>query len=460
MKLLKRIVVFIVLIAAAAGAYYYYQQTHQPRPEDLYRLDEVTRGDIEQSVSANGTLNPVSLISVGTQVSGIVRKLYVDFNDQVKKDQVLLELDSALFNAQIVQSQNSVRNNQASVELAVANEKRMRELYEQDFVSKQELDTAVQVMKSAKAQLESARGLLARDQTNLNFTIIRSPVSGVVINRVVDVGQTVAASFQTPTLIQIAQDLAKMQIDTSFAEADIGKIKVGQKVSFNVDAFPSRNFEGVVKQVRLNSTNTSNVVTYNVVVSVDNEDLTLLPGMTAYVNIAVEQVKQAMLVPNAALRYKPKQDADAGKDDRQKENANDKKSSDQKGNAAGEKKSGPDGERRGEWSGRRGEHGGGEGRWNRGGPGRGDGGGGGEGRSERRGKRPGGGNGNMGKIYVLREGKPAMVRVRVGITDGRSTEIHSRDLAVGDQIIVSELQSDNQQKPGGNNNNARAPRMF
>lgn len=454
MKLLKKIVVFIVLVAAAAGGYYYYQQTHQPKPEDLYRLDEVTRGDIEQSVSANGTLNPVSLISVGTQVSGIVRKLYVDFNDQVKKDQVLLELDSALFNAQIVQSQNSVRNNQASVELAVANEKRMRELYEQDYVSRQELDTAVQVMKSAKAQLESARGLLARDQTNLNFTIIRSPVSGVVINRVVDVGQTVAASFQTPTLIQIAQDLAKMQIDTSFAEADIGKIKVGQKVSFNVDAFPSRNFEGVVKQVRLNSTNTSNVVTYNVVVSVDNEDLTLLPGMTAYVNIAVEHVKQAMLVPNAALRYKPKQDADAGKDDRQKENASDKK-----GDAAGEKRGGPGGENRGEWSGRRGENGGGAGRWNRGGPGRGEGSGGGEGRGERRGKRPGGGN-NMGKIYVLREGKPTMVRVRVGITDGRSTEIHSRDLAVGDQIIVSELQPDNQQKPGGNNNNPRGPRMF
>lgn len=450
MKLLKKIVVFVLLAAAAAGAYYYYQKTHQPKPEDLYRLDEVTRGDIEQTVSANGTLNPVSLISVGTQVSGIVRKLYVDFNDQVKKDQVLLELDSALFNAQIVQSQNSVRNNQASVELAVANEKRMRELYEQDFVSKQELDTAVQVMKSAKAQLESARGLLARDQTNLNFTIIRSPVSGVVINRVVDVGQTVAASFQTPTLIQIAQDLAKMQIDTSFAEADIGKIKVGQKVSFNVDAFPNRNFEGVVKQVRLNSTNTSNVVTYNVVVSVDNQDLTLLPGMTAYVNIAVEHVKQTMLVPNAALRYKPKQDADAGKDDKQKETAGDKKDE-----AAGDK-NGPGSEKRGERGARRGENGGGGGRWSRGGPGRGDGGG--EGRGERRGKRPGGGN--MGKVYVLREGKPTMVRVRVGITDGRSTEIHSRDLAVGDKIIVSELQPDNQQKPGGNNNNARGPRMF
>ncbi|HSH86727.1 MAG TPA: efflux RND transporter periplasmic adaptor subunit [Methylophilus sp.] len=452
MKLLKKIVVFIVLAAAAAGAYYYYQKTHQPKPEDLYRLDEVTRGNIEQSVSANGTLNPVSLISVGTQVSGIVRKLYVDFNDPVKKDQVLLELDSALFNAQIAQSKGTVRNNQAAVELAIANEKRMRELYAQEYVSKQELDTAVQVMKSAKAQLETARGLLARDQTNLNFTIIRSPVSGVVINRVVDVGQTVAASFQTPTLIQIAQDLAKMQIDTSFAEADIGKIKVGQKVSFNVDAFPNRNFEGVVKQVRLNSTNTSNVVTYNVVVSVDNQDLTLLPGMTAYVNIAVEHAKQTLLVPNAALRYKPKQDADAAKDDKQKEHGNDKKDS-----AAGERKASPVGEKRGEWGGARPGENGGEG-LHRGGPGQGAEGQGGYGRGERRGKRQAGGN--IGKVYVLREGKPTMVSVRIGITDGRSTEIHSRDLAEGDKIIVSELQPDNSPKPGGNNNNARAPRMF
>lgn len=451
MKLLKKFAVFALLVAAAVGAYVYYQKTHQPKPEDLYRLDEVTRGDIEQSVSANGTLNPVSLVSVGTQVSGIVRKLYVDFNDQVKKDQVLLELDSALFNAQIAQSKGSVLNSEAAVELAIANEKRIRELYEQEYVSKQELDTAVQVLKSARAQLQSARGLLARDQTNLNFTIIRSPVSGVVVNRVVDVGQTVAASFQTPTLIQIAQDLSKMQIDTSFAEADIGKIKEGQKVSFNVDAFPSRSFEGVVKQVRLNSTNTSNVVTYNVVVSVDNQDLTLLPGMTAYVNIAVERARHAMLVPNAALRYKPKQEADAGRNDRQG-NGQGKGPGDRKEVVAGEKKGEPGNERRGEWGGPgRGENG--EGKWARG---EGRGGEGREGRGGRRGNRAG--DGNMGKVYVLKDGKPTMVRVHTGITDGRSTVVHSQELAEGDKVIVGEMLTDNQAKPAGNN--ARAPRMF
>lgn len=406
MNTLKKIIVIILLSAVAAGAYYYYQQTHQPKPEDIYRLDEVTQGDIEQTVSANGTLNPVSLISVGTQISGIVRKLYVDFNDRVEKDQVLLELDSALSTAAITQSQSNVRNNQASVELATANEKRIRELYAQEYVSKQELDTAVQVLKSARAQLDSARGLLARDQTNLNFTIIRSPVSGIVVNRVVEVGQTVAASFQTPTLIQIAQDLAKMQIDTSFAEADIGKIKEGQRVKFNVDAFPNRNFEGVVKQVRLNSTNTSNVVTYNVVVSVDNSDLTLLPGMTAYVNIAVANAQQSLLVPNAALRYKPKMEGEAGTSGNRQVA---RKSGERTRNAAGRNRNKSD-------------------------------------------------DLGAGKIYVLKDGKPSAVRVRTGITDGRFTAITARDLAVGDKVVVGELQASTQPQTGGNNQ--RAPRVF
>lgn len=424
MKMLKKIIIVIALAAIAGGAYYYYQKTHEVKPEDLYRLDEVTRGNVEQTVSANGTLNPVSLISVGTQVSGIVKKLYVDFNDRVEKDQVLLELDNALFNAQIAQSQGSVRNNQASVELAKANEKRMRELYAQDYVSKQELDTAVQALKSAQAQLESARGLLARDQTNLRFSIIRSPVSGIVINRVVDIGQTVAASFQTPTLIQIAQDLSKMQIDTSFAEADIGNIKEGQTVKFNVDAFPNRNFEGVVKQVRLNSTNTSNVVTYNVVVSVDNSDQKLLPGMTAYVNIAVASKQQVLLVPNAALRFKPKSNDNSQKN-----------SGEQVANKDNNDK--PNGDRA------RGERGGDQAAGINGGRNRG-----GRGKNE---------DLTAGKIYVLKDGKPEQVRVRVGITDGRFTEIMARDLEVGTQIIVGELQANGQAQGGGN---MRGPRMF
>ncbi len=400
MKLAKKIVSLLIVLTLAAGAFYYYRKHNQVKPEDVYRLDEVTQGDVEQTVSANGTLNPVTLVSVGTQVSGIVRKLYVDFNDKVEKDQILLELDNSLFRAQISQSQGTVRNNQASVELAQANERRMRELYAQEFVSKQELDTAVQVLKSSKAQLDTARGLLARDQTNLNFTIIRSPVSGVVVDRVVDVGQTVAASFQTPTLIKIAQDLSKMQINSSFAEADIGNIKVGQRAKFNVDAFPNRDFEGVVKQIRLNPVNTSNVVTYDVVISVDNPGEKLLPGMTAYVNIGVSNRQNVLLVPNAALRYKPKTDEkSAGK--------NGNKSEREGGKARGRKKAGNE-------------------------------------------------DMGSGKVYTLQDGKPVLMRVRTGITDGRMTEIISQQLTAGTQIIVGEMQEDDN-KAGGN---MRAPRMF
>ncbi len=401
MKILKKLLLFIVLAAVAAGAYYYYKRTHQPKPEDLYRLESITQGEIEQTVSANGTLNPVSLISVGTQISGIVKKLYVDFNDEVKKGQVLLELDDSLSRAQIQQSQASVRNAQASVDLAKANEARMRELYNQEFVSKQELDTSVQALRSARAQLDSARGLVNRDQTNINFTIIRSPVSGIVVNRVVDVGQTVAASFQTPTLIQIAQDLSKMQIDTSFAEADIGNIKVGQKARFNVDAFPNRNFEGTVKQVRLNATNTSNVVTYDVVISVDNSDQVLLPVMTAYVNIAVAQREQALLVPNAALRYKPKVSDGDSKD---KDNVK------KVGSANNGKK---------------------------------------RNKSE---------DLSAGKIYILKDGKPTLQRVHVGITDGRFTEITYPHIEVGTKVIVGDSQADDTPAKAGGS--TRAPRMF
>ncbi|OZA08338.1 MAG: efflux transporter periplasmic adaptor subunit, partial [Methylotenera sp. 17-45-7] len=284
-KSIKNSILGLIVLALLAGAYYFYQAKHQQRPEDLYKFAEVSQGDIEQAVSANGTINPVTLVSVGTQVSGRVSKLYVDFNDKVEKGQVLLELDDALFTAQIAQSQGNVRNAEASVELAKANEARIRSLFVQEYVSRQELDQSVQALKSAQAQLATTRAQLQRDKTNLSYSIIRSPVSGIVIDRQIDIGQTVAASFQTPTLIKIAQDLSKMQIDTSFAEADIGNIKVGQLAKFSVDAFPNLNFEGMVKQIRLNPVTTSNVVSYNVVISVDNPQQILLPGMTAYVSI-------------------------------------------------------------------------------------------------------------------------------------------------------------------------------
>ena len=388
-RIIKKTILFIVLLGLIGGAFYYYKQRTTLQPEQLYRLQEITQGDVSQSVSANGTLNPVTLISVGAQVSGRVSKLYVDFNDHVEKGQILLKLDDALFTAQIAQSEGNVRNVQASVELAQANEARMRSLFSQEYVSKQELDQSVQALKSARAQLDTARGQLLRDKTNQSYSVIRSPVSGVVVDRVVDVGQTVAASFQTPTLIKIAQDLSKMQIDSSFAEADIGKIKVGQKAKFSVDAFTSRSFEGAVKQLRLNPTVTSNVVTYDVVISVDNPEQILLPGMTAYVNIMVAKHDNVMLVPNAALRFKPKEDeTQAGKVTR----------GDGQGQRNGKKKSGLD-------------------------------------------------NSATGKVYLIKEGKPTPIKVNVGISDGRVTEISSADIKVSDKVIIGENQSNTDATP-------------
>lgn len=292
----------IVLIAASLLIY---RQLDKAAPEQQYRLQALERGEISQTVSANGTINPVTLVNVGTQVSGTVRKLYVNFNSRVEKGQILLELDDALLAAQLKQSMASVKNAQATLELAIANEARTRDLFNQEYVSRLELDTAVQAMKAAQAQLELMRATVEKDKANHDYSVIRSPVSGVVVDRSVDVGQTVAASLQTPTLFKIAQDLSKMQIDANFAEADIGSISVGQTAHFSVDAFPNKNFQGEVTLVRLNPINQQNVVTYDVVINVNNPEQILMPGMTAYVSITVAERHNALLVPNAALRFKP-----------------------------------------------------------------------------------------------------------------------------------------------------------
>ena len=303
--LLRNALLLSLILAGSGGGYLWYSRQTAQSPEQRYRIQAVEKGDIVQTVSANGTLNPVVLVNVGTQVSGTVTKLYVDFNDKVEKGQALLELDPSLYAAQSRQTAANVNNVSATLELARANEARMQALFAQEYISRQELDQARQARKSAEAQLAQARAAADKDKVNLGYTVIRSPVSGVVIDRVVDLGQTVAASLQTPTLIKIAQDLSEMRIDSSFAEADIGRIREGQKVRFTVDAFPNRSFNGEVQQIRLNPTTTQNVVTYNVRVSLQNPDQTLLPGMTAYVNIAVDQRQGTLMVPNAALRFKP-----------------------------------------------------------------------------------------------------------------------------------------------------------
>ncbi len=302
------VVLTLLIIIVVVAGFFAYRQISSPASKQHYRLQTAELGDLSQTVSANGTINPVTMVSVGTQVSGRVKKLYADNNSIVSQGDILLELDTSILDAQLKQSMASALSASASLDLATANEARMQNLYSQDYVSRQELDVTVQAKKSAAAQLQAAQAQVERNKANLAYAIIRSPVSGVVIDKQVEVGQTVASSFQTPTLFKIAQDLANMQIDASFAEADIGKIQVGQKARFTVDAFPDRGFIGAVKLIRLNPVIQQNVVTYNVVINVDNPDKILLPGMTAYVNITVEERKDALLVPNAALRYKPSND--------------------------------------------------------------------------------------------------------------------------------------------------------
>lgn len=303
---LIRLVVLLLLAGIAFAGWRYWQSSTARTLDERYQFEELSKGEVVQTVTANGTLNPVVLVNVGTQVSGTVRKLYADFNSTVKAGQVLLELDPTLFRAAVEQSRGNVANASASLKLAQANEARMRELFAQEYVSKQDLDQAVQQREAAEALLRTARGQVARDEANVNYSVIRSPVSGIVVSRQVDIGQTVAASFQTPTLFQIAQDLSNMQINTNVAEADVGKMSIDQPVRFTVDAFPGRRFEGKVKQIRLSPIIQQNVVTYNVVVGVDNRDLKLLPGMTAYIGIDVDKREDVLLVPSAALRFRPR----------------------------------------------------------------------------------------------------------------------------------------------------------
>ncbi|MFZ1643496.1 MAG: efflux RND transporter periplasmic adaptor subunit [Candidatus Contendobacter sp.] len=307
MSLSRTILIITGLTLATAVAFAYWPRD-KSRPSERYRTQVVDRGDIVQTITANGTLNPVVLVSVGTQVSGTVRKIHADFNNRVKEDQVLAELDPALFQAQVRQSEANVLSAQAALALARIKIDRVITLQKRNMVAKEELDIARQQVDAATAQIKLAEAQLERDRINLRNSVIRSPISGVVVARSVDVGQTVAANFQTPTLFQIAQDLREMQINTSIAEADVGSLQPGMPASFTVDAYSDQRFQGRLRQIRLNPTIQQNVVTYNVVVDVDNANGRLLPGMTAYVSVNTAGRKDVLRAPNAALSFQPRRD--------------------------------------------------------------------------------------------------------------------------------------------------------
>jgi HlyD family secretion protein len=286
-----------------------------------YKTVEAQKREIIQTVEASGTINPVKTVSIGSQISGIISAIYVDFNSKVKRGQLLAQIDPSLVNAQVNKSMGSLNAASADYQRtrSVLNYdrkvyNRYHKLYQKDYVARNDVDQKESDYRSTLAelhykggQIQQARAALQNDLTNLRYTRIVSPVDGVVVSRSVDVGQTVAASFQTPTLFSVAQDLTKMQIEVSVSEADIGKVKVGQNVDYSLDGYPDEVFHGKVYQVRLAPTTVSNVVTYTVIVRVDNKDGKLKPGMNADVSIIVNKKENALCVDNAAFRFSPEE---------------------------------------------------------------------------------------------------------------------------------------------------------
>ena len=284
-----------------------------------YQTKKLERCTITQVVEASGTINPVNIVSVGSTVSGLMKEIYVDYNSEVKKGQLLAQIDPATFQAQVDQNQAQIMNAEATLaklnaEMVFAQKTytRYKNLYNKNFIARSELDQAESEylakrasINAQRASIAQARANLKTSMTNLSYTKIIAPVDGTIIKRAIDVGQPVAASFQAPELFTIAQDLKEMQIEVNVSEADIGKVKEGQEVEYTLDGYPDQTFHGQVTQVRLDSTTTSNVVTYTVIVSVKNEDLTLKPGMTANVSIITSKSENVLCAPNIALKYSP-----------------------------------------------------------------------------------------------------------------------------------------------------------
>jgi HlyD family secretion protein len=300
----KRVVIAVAVLTAAAVAVAVVKRKDDTVPPSQYRSTVVDRGAINQTVTATGTINPVALINVGSQVSGTVAELNADFNDRVKKGQVLLKLEPTIFNAQVRQAEANIASARASLRLAQATFERNEQLVAQNFLSGLALDQSKREMQVAQANLTLAQAQHDRARADLNNSVIRSPIDGVVIKRTIDLGQTVAASFNTPNLFQIAQDLTKMQIDTSVSEADVGQLKDGLPARFVVDAYPDREFAATMRQFRLAPNVVQNVVTYNVVLDVDNVDELLKPGMTAQVRLVVANRPDVLRIPTTALRFR------------------------------------------------------------------------------------------------------------------------------------------------------------
>lgn len=299
----------VVIIAVAAWAL----SGGKEKEEINFKQEKVSLQTLQNSVTATGTIEAVTSVTVGTQVSGIVNKLYVDYNSQVKKGQVIAELDKTNLLSELNTAKANMASAQSQLNYQNANMKRYQTLYQKGLVSADDYENALLTYRQAKEQVATAKEQVQRAQTNLGYATITSPIDGTVISKSVEEGQTVAASFNTPELFTIAKDLTNMQVVADVDEADIGAVKEGDRVTFTVDAYPDDTFEGTVKQVRLQTTTTNNVVTYEVVISAQNADLKLKPGLTANVTIYTQERTGVLAVANKALRFTPTKET-VGKD--------------------------------------------------------------------------------------------------------------------------------------------------
>lgn len=301
----KRSIILLIVVVLVLIGVLYKCWTKKTASKIVFETTKVSRSNIFTSVTATGTLEAVTKVDVGTQVSGKVTKLFVDYNSVVKKGQVIAELDKTTLEAELVSKKASMISTLSEYQYQQKNYSRYKLLYQKQLVSQSDYDTAMDTYEKAKQSYEMAKQDYSKAQTNLSYATIYSPIDGVVLSREVEVGQTVAASFSTPTLFTIAQDLTDMQVVANVDEADIGDVMDGQRVSFTVDAYPEDTFEGIVKQVRQNATTTNNVVTYEVVISAPNKSLKLKPGLTANITIYTTEKTNVLSVPSKALRFTP-----------------------------------------------------------------------------------------------------------------------------------------------------------
>ncbi|MBO9617436.1 MAG: efflux RND transporter periplasmic adaptor subunit [Niabella sp.] len=300
-KKITGIVLALVLIAAAIA----YSRFRKDENTLVLTTEKPHYGAIATSVMATGTVQPVDTVVIGSQVSGTIKKIFTDFNDVVKKGQLLAQIDPSLFNAQVQQQNANLQQARSNLTYQQSNFNRQSELYKAGAISKAELETAENSFKTARDQVNGVAAQLSAAEKNLSFTNIYSPIDGTVLSRAVSEGQTVASSFNTPTLFSIAKDLKKMQVRAAVDEADIGNVRTGERVTFTVDAFPNDVFKGTVQEIRLQPTVSSNVVTYTTIIEASNDDLKLKPGMTANISIYTEELDNALLIPAAALKYTP-----------------------------------------------------------------------------------------------------------------------------------------------------------